>query len=64
MLAWLFARSTGRRFLLRVEDLDDRTHDDIARRQLADLAAIGVTADDEPEWQSRHRDRYDAVSTI
>ena len=22
MLAWLFARSTGRRFLLRVEDLD------------------------------------------
>ena len=61
VLAWLFARSTGRRFLLRVEDLDDRTHDDIARRQLADLAAIGVTADDEPEWQSRHRDRYDAV---
>ena len=41
VLAWLFARSTGRRFLLRVEDLDDRTHDDIARRQLADLAAIG-----------------------
>ena len=61
VLAWLFARSTGRRFLLRVEDLDDRTHDDIARRQLADLAAIGVTADEEPEWQSRHRDRYDAV---
>lgn len=61
VLAWLFARSTGRRFLLRVEDLDDRTHDDIARRQLADLAAIGITWDDEPQWQSRHRDRYDAV---
>ena len=48
VLAWLFARSTGRRFLLRVEDLDDRTHDDIARRQLADLAAIGVTGTTEP----------------
>lgn len=61
VLAWLFARSTGRRFLVRVEDLDDRTHDDIARRQLADLAAIGVTWDEEPGWQSAHRQRYDAV---
>lgn len=60
-LAWLFARSGGRRFLIRVEDLDDRTHVDIARRQLADLAAIGVTWDGEPEWQSNHADRYDAV---
>ena len=61
MLAWLFARSTGRRFLIRVEDLDDRTHDDIAGRQIADLAAIGLTWDEQPEWQSAHRDRYDAV---
>ena len=61
LLAWLFARSTGRRFLIRVEDLDDRAHDDIARRQLADLADIGVTWDEEPQWQSAHRDRYDAV---
>lgn len=61
LLAWLFARSTGRRFLIRVEDLDDRTHDDIASRQIADLASIGVTWDEEPQWQSAHRDRYDAV---
>lgn len=61
ILAWLFARSTGRRFLVRVEDLDDRTHDDVGRRQLADLAALGVTWDGEPEWQSAHPDRYDAV---
>lgn len=61
VLAWLFARSTGRRFLVRVEDLDDRTHDDIARRQLADLAAIGVTWDAEPQWQSAHPDRYERV---
>lgn len=63
VLAWLFARSTGRRFLVRVDDLDDRTHTDIANRQLADLAAIGVTWDAEPEWQTRHPDRYDRVVT-
>ncbi|HUL99312.1 MAG TPA: glutamate--tRNA ligase family protein, partial [Mycobacterium sp.] len=40
VLAWLFARSTGRRFLIRVDDLDDRTRVDIGRGQLADLAAI------------------------
>lgn len=61
VLAWLFARTTGRRFLIRVEDLDDRTHDDIARRQLADLAAIGIIWDGEPQWQSAHPERYDAV---
>ena len=61
VLAWLFARSTGRRFLIRVEDLDERARDDVARRQLADLAAIGVTWDSEPEWQSNHRARYDDV---
>ena len=61
VLAWLFARTTGRRFLIRIEDLDDRTHDDIAHRQLADLAAIGITWDGEPEFQSAHPERYDAV---
>jgi len=61
LLAWLFARSSRRRFLIRVEDLDDRTHAETAQRQLADLAAIGVTWDEPPEWQSAHRDRYDEV---
>lgn len=61
VLAWLFARSTGRRFLIRVEDLDDRTHADVGRQQLADLAAIGLTWDEPPEWQSTHPQRYDAV---
>ncbi len=61
VLAWLFARSTGRRFLLRVEDLDDRTHDEVAERQLADLATIGITWDEPPEWQSSHPQRYEAV---
>jgi len=61
VLAWLFARSTGRRFLIRVEDLDDRTFSDVAARQLADLAAIGVISDDPPEYQTAHTSRYDAV---
>ena len=61
VLAWLFARRTGRRFLVRIEDLDDRAQSEVAHRQLDDLAAIGVTWDEEPQWQSKHRQRYDAV---
>src|ERR1700757_4564443 len=61
VLAWLFARSTGRRFLVRVDDLDDRTRSAIGHRQLADLAAIGVRWDEPPEWQTQHQHRYDEV---
>ena len=61
VLAWLFARSTGRRFLVRVEDLDDRTFPDVAERQLRDIAAIGATWDEPPEFQTAHEIRYDAV---
>jgi glutamyl-tRNA synthetase len=61
VLAWLFARCTGRRFLMRVDDLDDRTHTDIADRQLDDLAAIGLTWDEPADWQTQHPQRYDAA---
>ncbi|WP_332602885.1 tRNA glutamyl-Q(34) synthetase GluQRS [Arthrobacter sp. S2(2024)] len=44
MLAWLFARSTGRAFLLRVEDLD-RARAGAEEVQLRDLGAVGVTWD-------------------
>lgn len=60
LLAWLFARSTGRRFLVRIEDLD-RVRVRSAARQLADLAAIGLTWDAEPAFQSQRYDRYDAA---
>jgi glutamyl-tRNA synthetase len=59
VLAWLFARCTGRRFLIRVDDLDDRTDADIAARQLDHLTAIGLTWDEPVEWQSDHPQRYD-----
>jgi glutamyl-tRNA synthetase len=61
VLAWLFARAGERRFLLRVEDLDDRTFPDVAARQVTDLSAIGLTWDEPPQYQSRQRQRYDAV---
>jgi glutamyl-tRNA synthetase len=54
LLAWLFARSTGRRFLLRIEDLDlARVRPGAGEQQLADLAALGVTFDGEPLVQSQ-----------
>jgi glutamyl-tRNA synthetase len=61
VLAWLFARASDRRFVMRVEDLDDRTDPDIAKRQLDDLAALGLTWDGPVIWQSRHPRRYDDV---
>jgi glutamyl-tRNA synthetase len=64
VLAWLFARSTGRRFLMRVDDLDDRTFTDIANRQLDDLTAIGLTWDEPAEWQTQHSDRYDGAIDV
>jgi glutamyl-tRNA synthetase len=62
LVAWLFARSSGGRFLVRMEDLDrvtsSREHE---RRQLADLAAIGLDWDGEVVRQSERFDRYGAA---
>jgi glutamyl-tRNA synthetase len=59
LLAWLCARSTGRRFLLRIEDLDTaRVRPGMAEQQLADLAALGVTFDAQPVVQSERRAAY------
>jgi glutamyl-tRNA synthetase len=44
ILAWLFARSTGRDFLLRIEDLD-RARAGAEAKVLEDLAAVGLTWD-------------------
>ena len=64
VLAWLFARSTGRRFLMRVEDIDtQRSSMDSARRQLEDLAALGLDWDGGVVYQSQRFPRYDEVIT-
>ncbi|MEV0298855.1 tRNA glutamyl-Q(34) synthetase GluQRS [Nocardia sp. NPDC050710] len=57
LLAWLFARSTDRRFLMRVDDLD-RVRPGAEQRQLADLAAIGLDWDGPVVRQSDRLDRY------
>lgn len=59
LLAWLFARSAGSRFLLRIDDLDPvRSRPEHERLQIADLRAIGLDWDGEPvrvsEWLARY----------
>jgi glutamyl-tRNA synthetase len=59
LLAWLFARSTGRRFLLRIEDLDTaRIRPGMGEQQLGDLAALGITFDGKPVMQSQRLAAY------
>lgn len=58
VLAWLFARSSGRRFLLRIEDID-RARARPWQTQLDDLRALGLDWDGPVEVQSEHFGRYD-----
>ena len=60
ILAWLFARSTGRRFLMRVEDLD-RARAGAEAEQLRDLAAIGVSWDGGVVRQTDREPLYSAA---
>jgi len=60
LLAWLFARSAGARFLVRMEDLDQgRVQSGAAERQLGDLHAIGLDWDGEVVWQSTRAEAYE-----
>lgn len=55
LLAHAFARRSGRRFLLRIEDVDTgRSRPEVARRQIEDLAAIGLEWD-QPLWYQSER---------
>lgn len=59
LLAWLFARSAGARFRVRIEDLDrDRSRREHAAAQLADLAALGLDWDGPVLRQSERRERH------
>ena len=65
LLAWLFARSTSRRFLLRIEDLDTgRVRPGLAEQQRADLEALGLDFDGEPVVQSRRAAAYAAALEV
>ncbi|MFO7281608.1 MAG: tRNA glutamyl-Q(34) synthetase GluQRS [Thermoanaerobacterales bacterium] len=62
VLAWLFARSSGGRFLVRVEDLDRvASRDEHVAAHLADLRALGIDWDGEVVRQSQRFDRYEAA---
>ncbi|MFN8150871.1 MAG: tRNA glutamyl-Q(34) synthetase GluQRS [Solirubrobacterales bacterium] len=59
LLAWLFARSAGARFLVRVEDLDvGRVREGYVAEQLDDLRAIGLDWDGEVVRQSQRTELY------
>jgi glutamyl-tRNA synthetase len=60
LLAWLFARSAGSRFVLRIDDLDPAdARLEHEARQLADLAAIGIDWDEPVVRQSDRRAAHD-----
>ena len=62
LLAWLFARSTGREFLLRYEDLDaGRVRPGVAGRQRADLESLGIDFDPPLLVQSERAEVYAAA---
>jgi glutamyl-tRNA synthetase len=59
LLAWLFARSRGGAFMLRIDDLDpQRSRREFEGRAIADLAALGLDWDGEPVRQSDRRDEH------
>jgi len=62
LLAWLFARSAGARFLVRVEDLDpERSRREHEAGQLADLRVLGLDWDGPVVRQSERRERHRAA---
>lgn len=61
LLAWLFARSSGRHFVMRIEDLDRARDAGNAESQLADLASLGIDWDGDPVWQTDRGLAYEAA---
>ncbi|MEO6317567.1 MAG: tRNA glutamyl-Q(34) synthetase GluQRS [Acidimicrobiales bacterium] len=62
LLAWLFARHAGSRFLMRVEDLDPASSSiEHEAQQLADLIALGIDWDGPVVRQSTRRGVHEAA---
>lgn len=61
LLAWLFARATGRAFLMRIEDLDRARDAGSAAAQLEDLARLGIDWDGEPVLQTERGPAHEAA---
>ena len=62
LFSWLYARRTGGRFILRVEDTDrERSTDEAVRVILDGMSWLGLGADEGPFFQSQRFDRYHEV---
>ena len=62
LVAWLFARSTGSQFVVRMDDLDPVTsRREHGAAQLADMAALGLDWDEDVVWQSERAHLYSAA---
>ena len=62
VLAWLFARRSGRKFYLRVEDIDsERSSAESAERQIEDLTSLGLDFDLPVVYQSERGALYEAA---
>lgn len=61
VVAWLAARTTGRRFLLRFDDLDRARDAGTAPAQQADLASLGIDWDEDPVFQTTRLGAYESA---
>ena len=60
---WLYARHTGGKFLLRVEDTDRERSTEAAVKVIFDgLAWLGMTPDEEPVFQATRAERHQEVA--
>lgn len=65
VLAWCFARRSGRSFIVRMEDLTTEAPGDHARSQIDDLAALGIRSDVPVVFQSERLELYrGAISAL
>lgn len=58
LVAWAFARTEGRPFVMRVEDIDDYKTRELGYQQLDDLSALGLDWDGDVVWSSHRHAAY------
>ena len=62
LFCWLYARRTGGKFILRIEDTDrERSTEEAVRVILEGMAWLGLDADEGPYYQTQRSDRYREV---
>jgi glutamyl-tRNA synthetase len=62
LFSWLYARRTGGKFILRVEDTDrERSTEEAVRVILEGMEWLGLKADEGPYFQTQRFDRYREV---